>query len=405
MIKLNVIEGPDKGVYFPLSEAYTILLGRSRHADARLKDLSVSRVHCEVELKGQRVLVTDLDSNSGTFVNDQRVAETQLKVGDVVRIGDTRLRLEGDHIAEQATLPPPADKPPVLSAERLGELTGKNLSHFMVGPVLARGQTGLVFKAEDFKNDRQAALKVLWPDFSHNDEDLRRFVRAMKTMLPHRHANLVSLFGAGKTGPYCWISMELVEGESLTQVIGRIGVAGMLDWQYAWRVAVHIGRALEYAHGQHIVHRNITPQNILVRTEDKVAKLGDLMLAKAQEGTLAQQITKPGELLGDVRYMSPERTTATALLDGRSDIYSLGATVYALLTGRPPCEGLGLPETIQKIRTEVPVKPKKFQLAIPDLFEGIVLQMLAKRPEERFQTASQLLENLERVGKYQGVKL
>jgi serine/threonine protein kinase len=79
---------------------------------------------------------------------------------------------------------------------------------------------------------------------------MRRFVRAMKTMLPHKHPNLVSILSAGKTGPYCYIAMEFIEGESLTQVIGRIDVAGLLDWKYALRVAYQIGKALEYAHGK-----------------------------------------------------------------------------------------------------------------------------------------------------------
>jgi serine/threonine-protein kinase len=232
---------------------------------------------------------------------------------------------------------------------------------------------------------------------------MQRFVRAMKTMLPLKHPNLVALLGAGKTGDYCWMAMEYLEGESLTHVIQRIGVAGMLDWRYAMRVGVHIARALEYAHGQQIIHRNIAPPNILVRSSDKVAKLGDLMLAKALEGMLAQQITKPGQLLGDVNYMSPERTHGTQPLDGRSDIYSLGATLYALLTGRPPFADVSLVETITKIRKAEPEEPKKFQMAIPDLFEGAVLKMLEKHPDRRFQKASDLLKDLERVANFQGL--
>src|SRR5207248_885270 len=122
--------------------------------------------------------------------------------------------------------------------------------------------------------------------------------------------------------------------------------------------------------------------------------LGDLALAKALEGTLAEQITRPGEIIGDVRYMSPERTRGTADIDGRSDIYSLGATVYALLTGRPPVEGGSLVETITKIRQAEPVRPTKYQLSIPALFEGTVMKMLAKRPEDRYQTAADLLTDL-----------
>src|SRR5262249_1443716 len=112
-----------------------------------------------------------------------------------------------------------------------------------------------------------------------------------------------------------------------------------------------------------------------------------------------------GRAHGDVNYMSPERTRGSAEVDGRSDIYSLGATVYALLTGRPPCEGGSLLETITKVRQAEPVKPKKFQLSIPDLFEGTVLRMLAKGPDDRFQKPADLLTDLERVAKYQGVSI
>jgi serine/threonine-protein kinase len=288
---------------------------------------------------------------------------------------------------------------------RLTDLVGKTLSRYEVGPVLAKGQTSVVFRARDSKEDREVALKVFGPEFSKNEDDVQRFVRAMKTTMPLHHPNLVTLYGAGKTGAYCWVAMEYIEGESLTQVIQRIGTAGMLDWRNALRVAVHVARALDFAQQQQIIHRNITPQNIMVRASDKVTKLGDLMLAKAMEGSLAQQITRPGELLGDVRYMSPERTRPNGEVDGRSDIYSLGATVYALLTGRPPFEGESLVEVITKIRQAEPVKPKKYQLAIPDLFEGTVLRMLAKRPEDRFASAGNLLADLERVAKFQGLTL
>ena len=116
----------------------------------------------------------------------------------------------------------------------------------------------------------------------------------------------IVLLKAGKTGAYCWVAMEYVEGESMTQVIKRVGVAGMLDWKYGFRVAVHIARALDYAHWQSIIHRNVTPQNIMWRTADKTALLGDVMLAKALEGTLCQQITKPGELVYDPKRPLPK---------------------------------------------------------------------------------------------------
>jgi serine/threonine protein kinase len=396
IIALQVIGGPDQGQVFQLVEGEPLLLGRSRHCPSPLKDPSVSRVHCEVELEDGQVVVTDHESSSGTFVNGKKVAECVLQPGDVLQIGDSRLRLQAPKVAAAV----PRARRPVLVGDQLTTMEGQMLSHFHVGKVRARGQSGLVFEAWDFKEDAAVALKVLFPSATGNNKELRRFVRSMKTVLPLRHPHLVTLKGAGKSGPYCWAAMELVDGESLTQVIQRIGVAGMLDWRHAYRVAVHVGRALEYAHGKNIVHRNLTPQNVLIRAADKVVKLGDLMLAKALEGTLAEQLTRPGEVLGDVRYMAPERTLGTENIDARSDLYSLGALLYTLLTGRPPFQGNSLIETIKQIRGAVPAKLRQFQMSIPDRFEGTVLRLLCKRPEERFQSTAELLAELERIGKY-----
>jgi serine/threonine protein kinase len=160
-----------------------------------------------------------------------------------------------------------------------------------------------------------------------------------------------------------------------------------------WKIQV------EYAHSHSIIHRNITPQNVLIGKAPDQVKLGDLMLAKAQEGSLAQQITEPGEIIGDLRYMSPERTGDSRNVDARADLYSLGALMYAMLTRWPPCEGNNLLETVTKIRQAQPVTPKKFQLAIADAVESATLKLLAKRPEDRYPSAAALLKEIERIGK------
>jgi hypothetical protein len=472
LAQLEVIAGADRGRVFPLSSDAPLVIGRGRQSLARLDDPHVSRVHCQVELRGPDIVIKDLDSVCGTRVNGHTVTEQILHLGDVIQLGATKLRLECADLADEKTLPPerpvediplalPADVTPpprkksrktairpaelpasdhppakalpaaipvsealpaaipitdalpaampapqalkILSGERLGELTGAMLGPYQVGPVIARGKSGVVFHAVDPRNNLRLALKVLRPEFTRHEAEVQRFIRSMKTMLPLRNPNLISLFCAGKKGPYCWVAMEHVEGESLSQVIQRIGVAGMLDWRHAFHVAIHVARALDFAHQRRIVHRNLTPQNVLIRAADRLAKLGDLMLAKATEGIMAQQITQANEMLGDLRYMSPEQTCGPDAVDARSDLYSLGALLYACLTGHPPFEGDNVIDTIVKIRQAAVAMPKKYQMSIPDAFQAVVLHLLAKRPEERFQSAAELLRELERVGKFHGV--
>jgi serine/threonine protein kinase len=409
-LQLLAIAGPDKGRSFPLTPDDPLLIGRSRATETRLTDPQVSKVHCKVEWTGGHVSVTDQDSTGGTFVNGRRVTQQALHPGDVIHVGQTQLLLQqADTPAASAdegktlAVPLAALGLPTPPAAVPNELTGKTLSHYVLGPLLARGTTGQVFRARDTKDNRDVAVKVLAPEFVRNDQEVQRFVRAMRTMLPLRHPNLVAIYGAGKTGPHCWCAMELVEGASLAQVIERTGRAGMLDWRHGLRCAVHVARGLGHAHQAGILHRNLTPHNVMVRTSDQAAKLGDLMLAKAMEGMLAEKITRPGEILGDVSYMPPERTGGGTDVDARSDLYSLGALTYALLAGRPPFVGATSVDTLVMIREAEPARPTQFQPAVPARFEAAVLKLLQKRPEDRYQTAAEVLAELEGLASAHGV--
>ncbi|HEX5271277.1 MAG TPA: FHA domain-containing serine/threonine-protein kinase [Gemmataceae bacterium] len=403
-LQLLVIAGPDKGRAFTLQSGPNLMLGRSAQAYYQLNDPRVSRNHCQVINDGDAVSVVCNGGSGGTLVNGKAVKQQALKVGDVLQLGDTQLRLQVGDLPLDVALAhaPSAPAAPAKTPERLESLSGQTLGHYDIGPVIGRGSSCLVFHATDTKNNQPVAFKVLLPEFSRDEEEMQRFVRAIKTVLPLRHPNLISCYSAGKTGPYCWVAMEYVAGENMKQVIDRIGVAGMLDWRYAFKVAVHVARALKYAHEQNILHRNVTPTNILLDAPTKVVKLGDLMLAKALEG--GAQITKPGELVGDIVYMSPERTRGIPdEIDARSDLYGLGATVYALLAGRPPFTGATLAEKVTRIRQTEPERPTKYQMSIPGQFEGVVMKLLAKRPEDRYQTAADLLREVERVAKFSGV--
>jgi serine/threonine protein kinase len=245
-----------------------------------------------------------------------------------------------------------------------------------------------------------AAVKVLSPTFTSTDEQRQRFVRAMKTMLPIRSPRILRLYNAGKNGPYCWAAMEYVEGDNLADLIQRIGIDGMLDWKEVWRVAIDVAHALNTGYENKIVHRNVTPKNILRRNSDKACLLGDFMLAKALEGTLAQDVTSPGQILGELSYLAPERTRGDAEIDTRSDMYGLGATCYALLTGRPPVSGTSMVEIIQNVRDEKPEPPKKFQLSVNELFQDLIMTLIDKEPAKRFQTPAKLISELLRIGKF-----
>ena len=406
-----VVDGLDAGRCFDLANGQTVIIGRGRNSATRLTDPRISRVHCVLEVGRGQFRLTDSGSASGTLVNGEAVTRPEPQPGryDSDRRDDADLEPcrhpRSRH--EYRGPPTPARRPrPRAAAAGVKDLSGQVLSHYELLAPIARGQTGQVYKARDLRDGKPVAIKVLGPEYSERKKEFQRFARAVQTVVKLRHENLVAVYaGAGKTNLTCWIAMEYVEGESLTDVIRRIGPANMLDWRYAMRVAVHIARGLGAAHQSQIIHRNITPANILIRQCDNLAKLNDLILAKATQGLLNRQITAPGEIVGDIRYTPPERTVDESIADARSDIYSLGATIYALLTGRPPFVGHSLPDTVAQIRTAEPVKPRKYQLAIPEPFQDIVLTMLAKCPDDRYQSAGDLLVSLERTARYQGFPL
>jgi serine/threonine protein kinase len=418
--QLLVIDGADQGRYFPLADEGTITLGSSRkNADVVLHDLYVSRIHCQLEASAEGLVVTDLESPSGTFINGQKITQVQsLQAGDVLRVGNSHMRLEvalgrePDASAASAPAPVPEAPPepplpaklPHLPAERLAELSGHYLAHYEIGPVLGKGHCGVVFRARDRKSDQLVALKVLLPQFPANDAEMSLFVRTMKTLLPLRHSHLVGQFGAGKTGRYCWIAQEYIEGESLAQVLERMGSPGKLAWKHALRLGIHVGRALAYLHSHNILHGNLTPFNILIRLGDKTVKLSDLLLSKALDGSALQLATLEAKLLAELGYLSPEQAHPDAFVDSLSDIYGLGAVMYARLTGRPPFQGQSPEQTLAMIHEAPLVKPTAYQTATPEAVEAAVLKMLARRQADRYQTPAELLTELEEFAEDEGLE-
>ena len=396
--RLIIVEGPDKGRIFEVSNNQKIVIGRGDASDTKINDDTMSRVHCEFSLDNGHGTVTDKGSAGGTFVDGAKVESESVPVslGQLIQVGSCAIRFEirSSNTTQMHMGSEEFDVKP------LRDLVKTELGPYKLDKIIGAGATGMLFKGTHSESGVVAAIKVLSPEYTSDDDQRQRFVRAMKTMLPLESPYIIKLLNAGKNGPYCWAAMDLIEGESLTQKIDRIGIEGMLDWKKVWRVAAHIARALHAGYENKVIHRNVTPNNIMQRSSDQVCLLGDFMLAKALEGTNAKQITQPGQLIGDVPYMAPERTKDGSEVDTRSDIYGLGATCYALLTGKPPAEGETLPQIVDSVRNGTPKNPKESQLSINENFASCVMQMIAKDPADRYQTPSDLVVELEQIGKF-----
>jgi serine/threonine protein kinase len=399
---LRVTAGPDAGRVFHLTEGSILTIGRGEKSDTKLHDQAVARLHCQLQWEGTDFTLIDLESVNGTLVDGTKIEQLVLTQDQEFQIGGTRIRLHSDGISDSqhvlavhkpAAEPEPQPDQPVL--------TGKTVSHYELGAVLARGRSGTIYKARDTRAGKDVAFKVLHPDVVRDGEDARRFKNAVTSAAELRHPNLVAFYGAGRQGDTCWFAMEYVDGDPLSRLIERFGTLNMLDWRFALSVGMQIAHALEATHEKHVVHRNVSPEHILIRKKDHVAKLGDTIRAKAFEPANAAQNSRPGELGGDAAYIAPERTRCDVEIDSRADVYGLGATLYALLTGKPPFEGKTTLELINHIRHDTPPPPRRFQDSIPEKFQDAVMLMLSKRPELRYQTPAQAARAFEQLAKHQ----
>jgi Protein kinase domain/Inner membrane component of T3SS, cytoplasmic domain len=430
---LVVIDGADRGRRFLLNSTGRTSIGKSpRHADVVLHDFYVARVHCELMVDGDQLIATHVEGQGGTLVNGKLITRQELLVGDVLRVGNSFLRYhlsvgdappdtetvddlnaaaalaspnlpEGLGNRTSASMPSaiigggkPASPPSIL-VDPLLKLPGQPFGHYQIETLLGRGQSGAVFRALDNKTNQPVTLKVLAPEFPANEPEAQAFVRAIKLVAPLRHSQLVTIYAAGKTGPFCWIAREHVEGESLQALIERLTKEGRLGWKRACRVAVHLGQVLDFLHRHQAVHGNLTPTNVVIATGSKVAKLADLMLDRALAGSRLEATIKERKQLAELAYWSPEQLDRGAAPDHCSSIYALGAMIYALLTGRPPLTGASPSELIRQLDEERIVRPSKHLRETPAPFEAAVMKMLARRREDRYQSAAEMLIDIEPI--------
>lgn len=424
--RLQVVDGADTGRIFPLPEAGSVIIGNShKYSDICLNDLYVARVHCQIETDGERVCVTAMADDKDTLVNGQKIKSHLLQKGETLRVGNSHLRLsdldssatpdeeivedyevvddgqEGDaEVVEDAEVvaePAKANSLPELTWENLHQLSGHVLAHFELGDLLGRGHHACVFRARDTTERREVAIKVLSPDFPADPQELQRFAQTIKKIATIHEEHLVTWYAAGKKGAYIWISMELVEGESLTQIFKRAEPPNKLNWLNAWKIAKDLGHALQCLYDRKMVHGNIVPSNILLNLATRTVKLNDLLFQQSLKGSKWQQARLERKVLSELPYMAPEQLEENAFCDSLTDMYGLGAVVYHRLTGRPPFRGKDPSETMSLIRAGKLEPPKRIVADMPDQFQSIVMKMMALHQENRYMTPAQLLDALEAV--------
>lgn len=522
LVELRVVRGPRAGDTIALQDGQSLVLGRGSQVSYRIQDPSISRRHCQIVNTPGGIILSDLGSSNGTYVNGQRVTSVIINPGDSVVIGQNEVSMPslsgrypqpvthpGFGAGMGAPLMPdpgvpgaPPPLPPLPGAVAPGsgfvnqgqpmmpgvmpdagsvragsgghpavggvgvpgqpqsggvqvgsgayaavgsggqpavvpggqaagvcEKCGRGISSAELADGLARvshagtrgylcpqcwgafdfepemvmgyridrklgaGSFGSVFRATSTTDGAVVALKTIRPEFVGNEKDLKRFFREAETTQVLQHDNIMKIYDFGVSGETCYIAMEFIDGKALHDIIAE---RGQMDVREAVAITSQIADGLQHAFERGVVHRDVKPENVLINTAN-VAKLVDFGLAKCFRTSGQSGLTAFGEGLGTLAYMPPEQIDNALMADQRADVYSLGASLYHMLSGRRPYEEKTTRSFIMKILKSAPPPIQSLNGQIPDSVVAVIDKAMAKEPDGRFKTPGDFKQALDQI--------
>ena len=302
----------------------------------------------------------------------------------------------GDHVTvRESTVN--ADPPPTtpvdggsLRRDTTLRSAGGRIGNYLILGEIARGGMGVIYKARQEPVDRVVALKMILSGQHASDQQIKRFYSEAQASAKLNHPSIVPIYEVGQLDGCPYFSMEFIDGDSLADKIRDRPLTSRQAAEYLQELA----EAIAYAHDSGVLHRDIKPSNVLINGQNRV-KITDFGLAKQVENE--SELTASGAILGTPSYMPPEQAIGDkSAVTVASDIYSLGATLYALLTSRPPFQAPSTSQTMMQVIEGVPVPPRQLNASIDPDLETICLKCLAKVPHLRYASAQHLANDLRR---------
>jgi eukaryotic-like serine/threonine-protein kinase len=391
-VVLEVTEGPGEGKVYEFDSHNVFLVGRSQRCHFCVgPDKKASRVHLMVEVSPTICRVRDLGSQNGVYVNEVKVPEAELQNGDIIRVGRSTLSVS------IARTPPSAGDETICVEFGAEDSDGaESVPGYRLATAMRSGGMGTLWLAEDLADGRQVVIKTIRPDKLVSHAARQLFLRETKISIGLHHPNIVRFLETGEHKGRVYIVMEYVSGKDADAL--RKSHGGTLPAEDVIEIGLQALAGLEYAHSRNIVHRDIKPANILVEGDSPsnyVVKLTDFGLAKSFREHGFENITQTGVIRGSVQFMPPEQVTDCRGADHRADIFSLGATLYNLLTGTYVWPFSDREDPFLTIVQQDPVPIESRGVSVPGPLADVIDHALRKSLSQRYQSALEMRNALQ----------